>query len=207
MHVSNNNEMFILTLVALSIIGVICFGLLIVLAIFVLRRNHDRGQTGNYSADIINPQPNDAPQPTAPLQDIIEKLSEKIDNNSKIESFRYYFALGFAAVAIATGIAFSEPTSINAFTKNALAIGIAVLGFVMICQAGLKYYPERWYKHLVNWSIVFSAVGALFLLLEGVLITQFKINVSLLTIPGILFILIGAILFPFSIKTNKKRTK
>jgi len=148
-----------------------------------------------------------APQPTAPPQDIIEKLNEKIDNNSKIESFRYYFALGFAAVAIAIGVAFSEPTSINSFTKNAIAVGIAILGFAMICKAGLKYYPERWYEHLVNWSIVSASVGALFLLLEGVLITQFKINVSLLTIPGILFILLGAILFPFSIKTNKKRPK
>jgi hypothetical protein len=56
MHASNNNEMFILALVALSIVGVICFGLLIVLAIFVLRRNHQQGQPENHSANVTNPQ-------------------------------------------------------------------------------------------------------------------------------------------------------
>jgi len=47
MNLYNYNEMFILALVALSIIGVVCLGLLIVLALFVLGQKREGEQKEN----------------------------------------------------------------------------------------------------------------------------------------------------------------
>ena len=57
MHLYHFNEMFILALVALSIVGVICLGLLTVLAIFVLGRKREKVQQGNNPSNTINPPP------------------------------------------------------------------------------------------------------------------------------------------------------
>ena len=47
MNLYNYNDMFILALVALSIIGVVCLGLLIVLALFVLGQKREGEQKEN----------------------------------------------------------------------------------------------------------------------------------------------------------------
>jgi heme/copper-type cytochrome/quinol oxidase subunit 2 len=54
MHPFNSNEMFILALVALSIVGVICLGLLIVLVVFITGQKREREQQKNQT-NIVNP--------------------------------------------------------------------------------------------------------------------------------------------------------
>lgn len=143
-------------------------------------------------------------------EDPITKLSKQIEDSTKADWFRFFFGLGFAAVAIGVGIAFSEPASINPFTKSALAIAVLIFGITVITKAGLRYYPERWNKRLANGSIIASSIGSITLLVEGILITEFKginFNASYFTFPGILCLLIGAILFYYSMKSSKKSMK
>ena len=150
--------------------------------------------------------PNDKTNNTR-VDDALENLSKQVKNSERGGWFRFFFGLGFAAVAIAVGIAFSGPSSIDPFTKSALAIAILILGIIVIIQGGLRYYPERWNKRLANSSIIASGIGAIALLVGGILITEFQginFNASYLTVPGIVCLLIGAILFCFSIKSSKK---
>lgn len=86
MNLYNYNEMFILALVALSIIGVVCLGLLIVLALFVLGQKREGEQKEN---------------PPINTTEIIKELrkSSAITNASFMLAIVFFVASNFAVIA------------------------------------------------------------------------------------------------------------
>jgi hypothetical protein len=75
MNLYDCNEMFIIALVALSIVGVVCLGLVVVLAIFVLGQRRDKGQLSNNPPNIGSSLQKDTGQINQP-QNIIERLDK-----------------------------------------------------------------------------------------------------------------------------------
>ncbi len=140
MNLYNCNEMFILALVALSIVGVVCLGLLAVLAIFVLRPKHDRGQIDNNSPNVPNPLQNNATQINQP-----SSTNERLDRTDK--EMGLGTAIGIWGLALAFTIYSGNIILGNILQGIAgfiLATVLLVLGFPKVRKSIIKNPKLAW---------------------------------------------------------------
>ena len=141
MPVFNNNEMFILALVSLSIVGLICVGLLIILAVFVLRQRRV-GQPINSSPNDENPLPKDTPPlPTDEIKKEIEK--------SRISIWLTPVAFGGSITLFGLSYLARLTTDKISIWLNAIIIASAGLGFMFWAIHKAKA-AERKYRR--NWN-------------------------------------------------------
>lgn len=75
MHPYNFNEMFILALVALSIVGIVCLGLLLFFGMLVLGQKRDRGQQENNPSRAVKPPPATTTEPILDKLNSIQKAN------------------------------------------------------------------------------------------------------------------------------------
>ena len=92
MHTYNFNEMFILSLVALSIVGIVCLGLLLFFGMLVLGQKRDRGQQENNPSSAVKPPPATTTEP------ILDKLNS-IQKEQRKSSAKTNASFGFAVAA------------------------------------------------------------------------------------------------------------
>jgi Flp pilus assembly protein TadB len=146
MHPFNNNEMFILALVAVSIVGVICIGLLAVLAMFVLRRKCHQPHTDDTSNINKNPM--------KPDQSQIDKIENEVkDIKKEVEKSRisrWTTGAVFGGSILILGISTLLRLIANPWNTYSTAILIIVvgLGFMILCWSNqrkeIRSFKDKW---------------------------------------------------------------
>lgn len=131
----------------------------------------------------------------------IRTLLGKSDRSSW---FRFFLSLGFATIAIGLGILFSSTEALVNPMKSVLAALVLAFGFVIIFQAGLRYYPKDFRKRLANAGIIVLLVGTIAMMVETILKTEYNI-----TIPHMLpySILVGSVGFIITVASLMKFRK
>ena len=97
-------------------------------------------------------------------------------------------------MAIGLAIAFSSPEHIAPPLKSALATAILVVALVGIVRTFLWYSPQRLSKKLAKGSMVTLSLGALMMMIDAFLKTEWTITAPYLLHSGIVIIVIGVIL-------------
>ena len=117
--------------------------------------------------------------------DMVNTRSDKKDNDicSLFEKsdrsawFRFFLSLGFATIAIGLGIAFSSSEALVNLLKSVLAAALLVLGSVIIFQSGTRYYPQGFHKRIAKVGIFSLLIGALAMMVEAILETEYSITI------------------------------
>lgn len=137
--------------------------------------------------------------------DTLVKLSKQVGNSERGAWFRFLLSLGFAMMAIGLGIAFSSPQYIESPLKSILSWAIIIVGITVVVKACLWYSPHILSKKLAKSSITVLSLGAIIMMVDALLKTEFGITVSLLLLSGIVIVVIGVILIFISLKTLRIR--
>lgn len=140
MNLYNCNEMFILALVALSIVGVVCLGLLAVLAIFVLGQRHDKGQPDNNPPNIGNSRQQDTGQINQ-SQNIIERLDK---TNKEIGLGTSIGIWGLALVVLIYSRDVILGNILQGIAGYILALVLLILGYPVVRKHVIKNPKLAW---------------------------------------------------------------
>ena len=159
MNLYNYNEMFILALVALSIVGVVCLGLLAVLAIFVLGQRHDKGLLGNNPPNTVNPPQSNTPQPPNQLQDALDKL-DSVKKEMVLGTNIAISGLAFAFIVYAISIVYKNV--LQGFVVVILASIMLMLGSPNNRKWITENYRRfRWLFYLIVGILIIIAILAI----------------------------------------------
>lgn len=132
------------------------------------------------------------------------EVSSQVEKSERSAWFRFFLSLGFVIVAIGLGIAFSSTEALVNPLKSVLAALVLALGFVIMFQAGTRYYPKEFHKHLANTGIVILLVGVLAMMVETILKAKYNIIIPHMLPYSILVGSVGFILTVASIIKFKK---
>jgi hypothetical protein len=122
MHPYNFNEMFILALVALSIVGIVCLGLLAVLAIFVLGQKREGEQKEN-------PLITTTEMPEKNILDKLDNILKEMRKSSALTNASFGLAVTFFVVSSFAVIATKPLMLIIGLFLLLLSLGWSVWNF------------------------------------------------------------------------------
>jgi hypothetical protein len=122
---------------------------------------------------------------------LVKRMIKQLEDNDNADWFRFYISIGFALFIAAIGIAFVEPSFINLYEKIGLVILLATFGLRVIYSATVKYKPETLNRRYARRSITLLALGAIFIMVGGILFPMLNLNIAIPLLLGIILLIVG----------------
>lgn len=134
------------------------------------------------------------------IEDGIETVKKQLEHNQKTALYHFRFALGFAAIAIATGLALASRTwETGVLDLSPFSLLILVGGLAIICAAGLEY-RQHFRRNIAIAGFIFMFVGA------GLVAVMLFFNIAVapfVKLAGLLILAVGFLLMSFTTKSIK----
>jgi hypothetical protein len=141
-----------------------------------------------------NQSPMDSNTDLETVRTELKELRKQVEATGKDNWFRFLVSFGFTMMAVGVGIGFSSPQNIDPLPKNILGLVIVIFGLIVEVRTARWYLPQRLPRRLAESSITVLSLGAIILMVDGQLRTQFGAIVPFLTLSGLTVIAIGLVM-------------
>lgn len=137
------------------------------------------------------------------IEEGIENVMKQLENSHKTTLYHFRFALGFAAIAIATGVGLvSRGSETGILDLSSFALLVFVGGLAIIIAAFLEY-RRHFRKNIAITGFIFMFVGA------GLVVVMSFFNIALapfVKLAGLFFLTVGLLLMLFTVKSIKSNS-